>query len=70
MEYGKDQNVFRLNAVSLQKVRIYKDGQFGRPVKTVKMRAIGIFDKVGGNGQEATLAVCSPAAKSIGRGRY
>ena len=41
MEYGKTKTVFRLNAVSLPKVRIYKDGQGGRPVKTVKMRAIG-----------------------------
>ena len=41
MEYGKTKTVFRLNAVSLPKVRIYKDGHGGRPVKTVKMRAIG-----------------------------
>lgn len=41
MTYDKTQTVFRLNAPSLPKVRIYKNGQGGRPVKTVKMRAIG-----------------------------
>lgn len=41
MEYGKTKTVFRLNAASLPKVRIYKAGQGGKPVKTVKMRAIG-----------------------------
>lgn len=41
MTYDKTKTVFRLNAPSLPKVRIYKNGQGGRPVKTVKMRAIG-----------------------------
>ena len=38
MTYDKTKTVFRLNAPSLPKVRIYKNGQGGRPVKTVKMR--------------------------------
>ena len=41
MEYGKTQTVFHLNASSTPKLRIYKNGQGGKPVKTVKMRAIG-----------------------------
>ena len=41
MEYGKTQTVFHLNAYSTPKLRIYKNGQGGKPVKTVKMRAIG-----------------------------
>ncbi|MEE1385503.1 MAG: type I pullulanase [Prevotella sp.] len=41
MEYGKTQTVFHLNASSTPKLRLYKSGQGGKPVKTVKMRAIG-----------------------------
>ena len=41
MEYGKTQTVFHLNASSPPKLRLYKSGQGGKPVKTVKMRAIG-----------------------------
>ena len=41
MEYGKTQTVFHLNAPSMPKVRIYKDAQGGKPIKTVKMRALG-----------------------------
>ena len=41
MEYGKKQTVFHLNASSTPKLRLYKSGQGGKPVKTVKMRAIG-----------------------------
>ena len=41
MEYGKTQTVFHLNASSTPTLRIYKNGQGGKPVKTVKMRAIG-----------------------------
>ena len=43
MEYGKTKTVFRLNAASLPKVRIYKAGQGGKPVKTVKMRACLLY---------------------------
>ena len=41
MEYGKTQTVFHLNASSTPKLRLYKSGQGGKPVKTIKMRAIG-----------------------------
>ena len=41
MEYGKTQTVFHLNASSTPKLRLYKSGQGGKPVKTVKMRSIG-----------------------------
>ena len=41
MEYGKTQTVFHLNASSTPKLRLYKSGQGGKPVKTVKMLAIG-----------------------------
>lgn len=41
MEYGKTQTVFHLNASSTPKLRLYKSGQGGKPIKTVKMRAIG-----------------------------
>ena len=41
MEYGKTQTVFHLNASSTPKLRLYKSGQGGKPVKTVKMRAVG-----------------------------
>ena len=41
MEYGKTLTVFHLNASSTPKLRLYKSGQGGKPVKTVKMRAIG-----------------------------
>ena len=41
MEYGKTQTVFHLNASSTPKLRLYKSGQGAKPVKTVKMRAIG-----------------------------
>lgn len=41
MEYGKTQTVFHLNASSPPKLRLYKSGQGGKAVKTVKMRAIG-----------------------------
>lgn len=41
MEYGKTQTVFHLNASSTPKLRLYKSGQGGKPVKTIKMQAIG-----------------------------
>lgn len=41
MEYGKTQTVFHLNASSTPMLRLYKSGQGGKPVKTIKMRAIG-----------------------------
>lgn len=41
MEYAKTQTVFHLNASSTPKLRLYKSGQGGKPVKTIKMRAIG-----------------------------
>ena len=41
MHYSKTQTVFHLNAASAPKVRIYKTGQGGKPVKAIKMRAIG-----------------------------
>ena len=41
MEYGKTQTVFHLNASSTPKLRLSKSGQGGKPVKTIKMRAIG-----------------------------
>ena len=40
MEYGKTQTVFHLNASSTPKLRLYKSGQGGKPVKTIKMRAV------------------------------
>ncbi|WP_321979289.1 type I pullulanase [Prevotella sp.] len=40
MEYGKTQTVFHLNASSPPKLRLYKSGQGGKPVKTIKMRAV------------------------------
>ena len=40
MEYGKTQTVFHLNASSAPKLRLYKSGQGGKPVKTIKMRAV------------------------------
>ena len=40
MEYGKTQTVFHLNASSTPKLRLFKSGQGGKPVKTIKMRAI------------------------------
>lgn len=41
MEYGKTQTVFHLNASSTPKLRLYKSGLGGKPVKTIKMQAIG-----------------------------
>ena len=41
MEYGKTQTVFHLNASSTPKLRLYKSGQGGKPVKTIMMQAIG-----------------------------
>lgn len=41
MEYGKTQTVFHLNASSTPKFRLYKSGHGGKPVRTIKMRAIG-----------------------------
>lgn len=40
MEYGKTHTVFHLNASSTPKLRLYKSGQGGKPVKTIKMRAV------------------------------
>ena len=40
IEYGKTQTVFHLNASSTPKLRLYKSGQGGKPVKTIKMRAV------------------------------
>lgn len=40
MEYGKTQTVFHLNASSTPKLRLYKSGQGGKPVNTIKMRAV------------------------------
>ena len=41
MVYDKTQTVFHLNAPAMPKVRIYQNGQGGKPIKTVKMRAVG-----------------------------
>lgn len=40
MTYSETQTVFRLNAPSKPKVRIYREGQGGKPIKTVAMKSI------------------------------
>ena len=41
MLYSKDKTVFTLNAPTAPTVRLYKDGQGGKAVKTVKMKKAG-----------------------------
>ncbi len=41
MTYSKGQTVFQLNAPTAAKIRIYKSGQGGKAIKTVKMKANG-----------------------------
>ena len=41
MLYSKDKTVFTLNAPTVPTVRLYKDGQGGKAVKTVKMKKAG-----------------------------
>nr|WP_293489056.1 type I pullulanase [Prevotella sp.] len=41
MTYSKGQTVFQLNAPAPAKIRIYKSGQGGKAIKTVKMKANG-----------------------------
>ncbi len=41
MLYSKDKTMFTLNAPTAAKIRIYKNGQYGKPLKTVKMKRLG-----------------------------
>lgn len=41
MTYSETQTVFRLNAPAKPKVRIYREGMGGKPIKTLSMKAIG-----------------------------